>query len=298
MRKKLTLDIDAGFVVAAFGVLYAGFVGFVRGFATGRLSGVSFLILIATFGIVGMGVGSFVAGRPDFGPTKRAALIRGFVALIPLYGSGGLVFLPPERWFTLLPVLSLAVAAFVGPPIGIFMYRLQRRIDPADGSIDRGVHLAWLKGELLGSWTPLLVSVALLGAFGVGIRAIPDEFLRPIRDSGYANLSDRLPALYRAVQADTADARAQYELGSMLIAVGRFSESIEHLTVAVAVDSARSEFWRMLGRARFYANSTEKSLEAYWNVQRLDPRSLGNEGLDRTIWDALLAERSNLTEPR
>ncbi len=288
MRKKLTLDIDAGFVVAAFGVLYAGFVGFVRGFATGRLSGVSLSILIATFGIVGMGVGSFVAGRPDFGPTKRAALIRGFVALVPLYGSGGLVFLPPERWFTLLPILSLAVAALVGPPIGIFMYRLHRRVDPAERPIDRGVHLAWLKGELLGSWTPLLVSVALLAAFGVGIRAIPDEILLPTRDSGWANLSDRLPALYRAVKADTADARAHYELGSMLIAVGRFSESIEQLTVAVTLDSTRSEYYRMLGRARFYAKAPEKSLEAYWNVQRLDPRSIGSDGLDRTIWNALL----------
>ncbi|MFQ5702674.1 MAG: tetratricopeptide repeat protein [Gemmatimonadales bacterium] len=296
MRKKLPLDWDAGFVVAAFGVLYAALVGLVRGLSTGRISATALAILIAAFGIVGVTVGSVVAGRPDFGPTRRAALLRGFVALIPLYGSGGLVFLPPERWFTLLPVLSLAVAALVGPPIGIFMYRLHRRVDAADRAVDTGIHLAWLKGELLGGWTPLLVSIGLLAAFGIGIRAIPDEMLGPPRDSGYANLADKLPALYRAVEADTTSARVHYELGSVLTVVGRFSESVDQLKIAVALDSTNAEYWRMLGRATFFARVPDQSLEAYWNVQRLDPSSLGGRGLDRVIWEAVLAERQSSTK--
>ncbi len=293
MRSRLPLDFDAGFLVAGFGAVYAAAVGAVRGLVADRVSGLGLGILVVVFGVAGMTVGSVIAGRPDFGPTKRAALVRGFVATIPLYAAGGLLFLPPERWFAVLPILSVAASALVGPPIGIFMYRLHRRLDSADLSADPGVQLAWLKGELLGSWTPLLLSIALLALLGVGMRAFPAGDVMPGRsDAGQsaAQVADRLPVLYRAVRSDSTDSSARYQLGTALTSVGRFEEAMDELALAISLDSIDTEYWRALGRAAFFGKHPSRSVEAYWNALRLEPGVLGLSGLDRVILDAVLTQ--------
>ena len=111
MRNRLPLDIDAGVLAGAFATVFAAAVGAVRGVAPGQVTGFSLAALAGVFGLAGFVVGSVIAGVPDFGPTRRAALLRGFVATIPVYGCGGLLFLGPERWFTLLPLTSVVAAA-------------------------------------------------------------------------------------------------------------------------------------------------------------------------------------------
>jgi len=289
MRARLPLDFDAGFLVAVFGAIYAVAVGLLRGVLPGYTSGLGLAILVGVFAAAGFTVGSLVAGTPDFGPTKRAALVRGFVAAIPLYAAGGLLFLSPDRWFSLIPILSVAAAGIVGPPIGIFMYRLHRRLDPAEEPIEPGVQLAWLKGELVGSWLPLLVSVALLAALGVGMRAVPAaSTTSSLSRRPRVRVIDQLPDLYRAVAADSADASARYRLGVALTSLGGFDDAVGHLTAALTLDSTRAEYWRALGRAAFFNREHPRSLESYWNALRLDPDAIGEGGIDRVAFDAVL----------
>jgi hypothetical protein len=286
MRSRLPLDFDAGLLVALFSAAFVAAVGAVRGLAPGYLSTVSYALLILIFAMAGFVVGSVIAGRPDFGPDGRAALVRGFIATIPLYACGGLLFLPPEGWFSLIPILSLVAAGLVGPPIGIFMYRLHRRVDSPDAPDDAGVQLAWLKGELLGSWTPLVLSIGLLAALGVGLRVVP-EVDPSVTSRPPVPVSERLPELYRAVESDSGNADARYELALALTSIGRFGEALSQLSVATALDSLRPDYWRALGRAAFFAGRQGTSAEAYWNALRLDPGAIGQEGLDREIFDVV-----------
>jgi len=290
MRSRLPLDFDAGLLVGLFSAVFVAVVGAVRGLSPGYLSTVSYALLILIFAMAGFVVGSVIAGRPDFGPDGRAALARGFIAAIPLYACGGLLFLPPQGWFSSIPILSLVAAGLVGPPIGVFMYRLHRRVDSPDASDDAGVQLAWLKGELLGSWTPLLVSIGLLAALGVGMRVVP-EVDSSITSGPPTPLWERLPGLYRAVESDSSNADARYELALALTSIGRFQEALSQLSVATALDSLRPDYWRALGKAAFFADRPATSAEAYWNALRLDPGAIGQEGLDREIFNAVLGSR-------
>ena len=295
-RARLPLDLDAGFLVGVFGVVYAAAVGVARGLMPGVLSGRALAVLAAAFGVAGFVVGSVIAGRPDFGPTKRTALARGFVAVIPLYAAGGLLFLPVRSWFSLLPAMSVAASALVGPPIGVFMYRLHRRRDAAEPPDDPAVELAWLKGELLGSWTPLLLSIAVLAALGVGMRALPEEVTAPPRHPPavptLVELLGRLPALEGAVAADSSDAAARCALGRALTSFGRFRAAVDLLTASVELEPQRIDCWRALGRATFYAGQMQYTARAYWNVLRLDPAAVGSSGLDRVMLDAALKHES------
>lgn len=288
-RMKPSLDFDAGFLTAAFGAVYAGVLAIVRGGFPGQMSGLAFGALVAAFAIAGFTVGSVIAGKPDFGPTKRAALVRGFVATIPVYAAGGLLFLAPDLWFSLIPLLSVAAAAIVGPPIGIFMYRLHRRVDSPEPTDESGAQLAWLKGELVGSWLPLLVSVALLAALGVGMRAIPavDPTAARVATSAVPTL-EQLPDLYRAIQEDSTDAGARYQLGVALTSLGGFSDAVTHLSIAVRADPGNALHWRALGRAAFFAQDYARATEAYWNAMRADPSVIGAGGIDRAAIDAAL----------
>lgn len=289
MRSRLPLDFDAGFLVGAFSAVYVAIVAAVRGISPGYLSTISYTLLILIFGMAGFVVGSVIAGRPDFGPDGRAALVRGFIAAIPLYGCGGLLFLPPESWFSLIPILSLVAAGLVGPPIGVFMYRLHRRVDSPNASDAAGGQLAWLKGELLGSWTPLLISIGLLAALGVGMRVVPEvdpspAHVRPVP------VSQRLPELYQAIESASDDPDARYELAVALISMGRFQEALSHLSVATTLDSMRSDYWRAVGKAAFFARQQGVSAEAYWNALRIDPGAVGERGVDREIFNAVFGE--------
>lgn len=289
MRARPPLDFDAGLLVAVFSAIYAVGVGLLRGVVPGYISGLGLAMLVGVFSVAGFTVGSLVAGTPDFGPTKRAALMRGFVAAIPLYAAGGLLFLPPDRWFSLIPLLSVAAAGIVGPPIGIFMYRLHRRLDPTEEPSEPGVQLAWLKGELFGSWLPLLISIALLATLGVGMRVVPtasttSSLLRRPK----VRAIDQLPALYREVAADSADATLRYRIGVVLTSLGAFDEAVAHLAVALSLDSTRAEYWRALGRAAFFNGEHPRSLESYWNALRLDPDAIGEGGIDHAAFGAAL----------
>lgn len=289
MRVRLSLDFDAGFVVAVFGAIYAAAVGVLRGILPGYISGIGLTILVGVFAVAGFTVGSLVAGTPDFGPTRRAALMRGFVATIPLYASGGLLFLPPDKWFSLIPLLSVAAAGIVGPPIGIFMFRLHRRRDPTEEPSEPGVQLAWLKGELVGSWLPLLISIAVLAALGVGMRTVPTaSTTSSLSRRPRVRVINQLPGLYREVAADSADASPRYRLGVVLTSLGGFDDAVGHLTAALSLDSTRAEYWRALGRAAFFNREHPRSLEAYWNALRLDPAAIGEGGIDRVAFDAAL----------
>jgi hypothetical protein len=283
------LDFDAGLLVGIFSAVYVAVVGAARGLSPGYLSTFSYTTLIVIFALAGFVVGSVIAGRPDFGPDNRAAMVRGFVATIPLYACGGLLFLPPDSWFSLIPVLSLVAAGLVGPPIGVFMYRLHRRVDSLEASVEAGVQLAWLKGELVGSWTPLLISVGLLAALGVGMRVVPEvdpstTYRPPVP------VSERLPGLYRAVESASADPDARYELALALTSIGRFEEALSQLSVATALDSLRSDYWRAVGRAAFFAHQPGMAGEAYWNALRIDPGAVGQNGIDREIFNAVFGE--------
>ncbi len=289
MQGKLPLDFDAGLLVGAFSAVYVAVVGAARGLSPGHLSTISYSLLILIFALAGFVVGSVIAGRPDFGPDSRAALVRGFIATIPLYACGGLLFLPPERWFSLIPILSLVTAGLVGPPIGVFMYRLHRRVDSPDASSEAGVQLAWLKGELLGSWMPLLLSIGLLAALGVGMRAVPEVDRSPAYRP-LVPVRDRLPGLYRAVEADSNDHRARYELAVALTSVGRFREALDHMAVATGLDSLQSDYWRAVGQAAFFAGQPGVAAEAYWSALRIDPGAISYQGLDREIFNAVFGE--------
>jgi hypothetical protein len=288
MRARQSLDVDAGFLAAAFGAVYAAVVALARGGFPGRMSGVAFAVLVAVFAIAGMSVGSVIAGRPDFGPTKRAALVRGFVAAIPVYAAGGLLFLSPERWFTLIPVVSVVAAAIVGPPIGIFMYRLHRRVDSPESPVAPDGQLAWLKGELVGSWLPLLFSIALLAALGVGMRAVPTVDPTAVSPRTPVAVIEQLPDLYRSVEVDSADPRARHALGVALTSLGGFTAATRHLVVAASLDSSNAEYWRALGRARYFGADYPGATEAYWNAIRLDPSAVRGGGIDRAAIDAAL----------
>jgi len=226
---RVPLDFDAGFLAGVFGVVYAATVGSIRGIGSGQVSGLGVFVLAASFGVAGLVVGSVIAGRPDFGPTRRTALVRGFVAATPVYAVGGLLFLPPRSWFTLLPLLSVLAAALVGPPIGIFMYRLHRRRDYGELMDDPTDQLAWAKGELVGSWMPLLVSIAILAGLGVGLRVVPAEQVdagpRPPRVPTLAALRDGLPDLLERLAADSGDPAVRFELGLTLTSLGRFGDA-------------------------------------------------------------------------
>ncbi len=309
MRSRLTFDFDAGILAALVGGIYTAAVCGVRGVIPGRLSGFETALLVGGFSAFSMIVGGVIAGRPDFGPTTRSALVRGFLATVPVYAAGGILFLPPEQLLLLLPFFSIAPAALVGPPIGIFMYRLHRRPKPAPdtpgifgsptgpresarASSDSSIELAWQKGELLGSWTPLLVTVALFASFGLGTLAIE---MADLELAGFRSarpppptVADRLPLLYERIRADSGDARARFELGVLLTSVGRFDEAVAELTHATRLDSTRVDHWRMLGRAAFYAQRADVAYQAYWNALRLDGNVTSPEGLDHVIWNALL----------
>lgn len=291
MRPRFPLDLDAGFLVAAFAALYAAAVGALRGLLVGAISQFSYGVLIAIFGVAGMIVGSVIAGRPDFGPNRRAALVRGFLATLPLYACGGLLFLPATSWFTLIPLLSLLAAALVGPPIGIFMYRLHRRLDSPDSVAEESGQLAWLKGELLGSWTPLLISVALLAALGVGMRVVPEvdpsEVRRPQPAAQHV-----IPDLYRAVEADSLDPRARFELGRALASLGYEAEALDHLTVAVAIDSLEPDYWLALAHAAFYGGQLQRSGDASWRALRLDAAAIGRAGINREIFKVVIQDEA------
>jgi tetratricopeptide (TPR) repeat protein len=213
--------------------------------------------------------------------------------VIPLYATGGLLFLPVAAWFSLLPLLSVVAAGLVGPPIGIFVYRTFRRRDAVEAPVEPAVELAWLKGEMLGSWTPLLVSIAVLGSLGVGMRALPEPVAapppRPPAPPALAELVELLPSLRAAVEADSADPNARRQLGAALFSLGRFESAAAELGVAVGLDSSSVESWRALGRALYYAGFPRQSARAYWNVLRLDPSSLNAAGLDRVVLDAALS---------
>jgi hypothetical protein len=291
MQTRFPLDLDAGFLMAVSAALFAAIVGAVRGLSADVLSPFSYGVLIAIFGVAGMIVGSVIAGRPDFGPNRRAALLRGFVATVPLYACGGLLFLPPTRWFTLIPLLSLLAAILVGPPIGIFMYRLHRRRDSPDLTAEESSQLAWLKGELLGSWTPLLISVALLAALGVGMRVVPEvdpSEVHPQRP----DVRELIPDLYETLEADSMNAGVRFELGQALAALGHMPEALAQLTVAVAGDSLESDYWLALGHAAFYDGQRERSLDAYWRALRLEPAAVGRAGIHREIFKAVIQEEA------
>jgi len=296
MRRRFPLDFDAGFLVAASAAVFAALVGVFRGLAPGHVSKFSMGVLVGIFALAGFIVGSVIAGRPDFGPDRRTALVRGVVATIPLYACGGLLFLPPDKWFALIPLLSIVAATIVGPPIGIFMYRLHRRVDSRDSETDDSGQLAWLKGELLGSWTPLLVSVALLAALGVGMRVVPVVDPTEIQPA-HVPVTQVIPGLYRAVLADSLDPTVHFELGEALTLIGRFEEALRHLSIAVTIDSLDADFWRALARASFYAGNVRGSAEAYWKAVRLDPASLGRAGIDREVFKAVIAEVIGIDGP-
>jgi len=288
MRRHFPLDFDAGLLVAASAAVLAAVVGVFRGLSPGLVSKFSLGVLVLIFGVAGFIVGSVIAGRPDFGPNKRTALVRGFMATIPLYACGGLLFLPADKWFSLIPILSVVAAALVGPPIGIFMYRLHRRVDSRDSDTDDSGQLAWLKGELLGSWTPLLLSVALLAALGVGMRVVPEVDPTETQPP-HVPVTKIIPDLYVAVDADSRDPTAHFELGEALTWIGRYEEALQHLSIAVAIDSLDADYWRALARAAFYGGDVSRSTEAYWNAVRLDPAALGRAGIDREAFKAVIA---------
>jgi tetratricopeptide (TPR) repeat protein len=296
MRRHYPLDLDAGFLVAASAAVFAAVVGVFRGLSPGLVSKFSLGVLVGIFAIAGLIVGSVIAGRPDFGPNKRAALVRGFVATIPLYACGGLLFLPADKWFSLIPLLSVVAAALVGPPIGIFMYRLHRRVDPRDSDTDDSGQLAWLKGELLGSWIPLLISVALLAALGVGMRVVPEVDPTEIQPP-HVPVTRVIPSLYRAVVEDSLDPTAHFELGEALTLIGRYEEALYHLSIAVAIDSLDADYWRALARAAFYGGEVNRPAEAYWNAVRLDPAALGRAGIDREVFKAVIAKAIGMDGP-
>jgi hypothetical protein len=288
MRAKLSLDLDAGFLAAAFGAVYAALAALFRGGFPGRMSGIAFVVLVGVFAVAGMSVGSVIAGKPDFGPTKRAALVRGFVAAIPVYAAGGLLFLSPDRWFTLIPIVSVVAAAIVGPPIGVFMYRLHRRVDSPESVVDPDGQLAWLKGELVGSWLPLLFSIAVLAALGVGMRAVPTVDPTAVAPRAPVAVVEQLPDLYRSVEADSTDAAARHDLGLALTSLGGFRDAVRHLIVATALDSSNAEYWRALGRAHYFGRDYPGATEAYWNAIRIDPTAIPGGGIDRVAIDASL----------
>ncbi|UCG87855.1 MAG: hypothetical protein JSW71_04730 [Gemmatimonadota bacterium] len=289
MRSRFRLDLDAGFLVAASAAVYAAVVGALRGLSQGMLSRFSYAILIAIFGVAGMIVGSVIAGRPDFGPNRRAALVRGFVAALPVYACGGLLFLPATSWFTLIPLLSLLAAVLVGPPIGIFMFRLHRRLDSPDSTAEESGQLAWLKGELLGSWTPLLISVALLAALGVGMRVVPEvdpsEIPQPRPDARML-----IPDLYRALKSDPLDPQVRYELGRALASLGRTAEALDHLSRAVEIDSTEPDYWLAFAYAAFYGGQWERAGDACWRALRLDASAIGRAGVSREIFKTVIQD--------
>ena len=291
--RRIRLDFDAALVVGIFCTVYSAVVGFLRGVSAELLTGWALGLLVFAFGVAGAVVGGVIAGRPDFGPSKRAAAVRGFVAVIPLYATGGLLFLPVGSWFSLLPVLSVAAAGVVGPPIGIFVYRSYRRRDSAEASIEPAVELAWLKGEMLGSWTPLLVSIAILGSLGVGMRVLPQEVTappqRPPAPPTLAELFQMLPSIQQAVAADAMDPRARLRLGTTLFSLGRFDAAVEEIGEAVRLDSSSADSWLAYGRVSYYAGLPQQAARAYWNVIRLDPSALNSSGLDRVVLDAALS---------
>ena len=291
--RRLPLDVDAGLVVGGFCAVYAGLVGFFRGFSTDTLSGWALVTLVLVFGIAGAVVGSVIGGRPDFGPSKRTAAVRGFVALIPLYATGGLLFLSVGAWFSLLPVLSVVAAALVGPPIGIFVYRTYRRRDATEAPIEPAVELAWLKGEMLGGWTPLLVSIAILGSLGIGMHALPEQITvpdpRPPAPPTLTELFEMLPQLQAAVEEDASDPDSRIQLGNALFSLGWFDAAAAEYREAVRLDSSVVDAWRGLGRATYYMGLPEQAARAYWNVLRLNPSALGSLGLDRVVLDAALS---------
>lgn len=302
-RVGLPLDFDAGILVGLFCAVYAAVVGGIRGISADMMTGRAFGLLVCAFGVAGAVVGSVVLGRPDFGPSKRTAAVRGFVAAIPLYATGGLLFLPVDRWFSLLPLLSVAAAGLVGPPIGIFAFRLHRRRDADESPVDPGVELAWLKGEMLGSWTPLLVSIAILASLGVGMRALPVEVMRPpprpAAPPSLAEIVESLPGLLQAVATDSMDPDARLRLGTALFSVGHFEIAAEQLRKAIDLDSSRVASWMALGRATYFAGFPALSARAYWNVIRLDPAALAPGGLDRVVLDAALSSelQADTVEP-
>lgn len=289
---RFPLDLHAGILVGGFSAAYVAVVGWYRGISTDLLSGRALGVLVIAFAVAGMVVGSVIAGRPDFGPSKRMALARGFVAAIPLYAAGGLLFLPVNGWFSLLPLISVIAAGLVGPPIGIFMYRLHRRRDSIKPTIEPGGELAWLKGEMLGSWTPLLMSIAVLGVLGVGMRAIPDDVASPTQEAleppSLEELVELIPSLRQAARADSTNADAWFELGYALTSLGRFPAAIDCIGISIGLDSTRIESWTTLGRAAFYAGQMPQAARAYWNALKLDPAALAPNGLDRVILDAVL----------
>jgi len=290
-KRMLPLDLEGGALVAGACSVYAAIVGWVRGVSPDILSLKALVFLGLAFGIAGFVVGSVVLGRPDFGPSKRWAAVRGIIAVIPVYATGGLLFLPAERWFALIPVLSVAAAGLVGPPIGVFMYRTFRRRDSKNAPLDSSVELAWLKGEMLGSWTPLLFTIAILATLGVGLRAIPEEVTTPDEPTPptLGEIYQSLPALRDAVEADQESHEAMFDLGSALLKIGRFDEAVDQLQNALLRDSSSVETWIALGRAAFYAGRPALSARAYWNVLRLEPAALSSTGLDRVLLDAALS---------
>jgi hypothetical protein len=294
----LLLDVDAGLIVGLFCAVYAGVVGFFRGVSADLLSGWALALLVVVFGVAGSVVGGVVAGRPDFGPSKRAAAVRGFVATIPLYATGGLLFLPVGSWFSLLPVLSVSAAGLVGPPIGIFVYRTYRRRDSKEEPIEPAVELAWLKGEMLGSWTPLLISVAILASLGVGMRVLPQEVTRPPANPPppptISELHEMLPDLRAAVATDPNNHGARLELGTTLFSLGFFDSAVSELREAVRLDSTVSTSWIALGRASYYAGLPQQAARAYWNVIRIDPSALNSPGIDRVLLDAALSSEARV----
>ncbi len=291
--RRLPLDLDAALVVGIFCAVYAAVVGYLRGVSPDLLTGWALCLLACVFGVSGAVVGGVVAGRPDFGPSKRMAAVRGFIAVIPLYATGGLLFLPPSSWFSLLPVLSVVAAVLVGPPIGIFVYRTYRRRDSDEAPVEPAVELAWLKGEMLGSWTPLLLSIAILGSLGVGMRVLPQEVTapsqRPPVPPTLSELLESLPGSQDAVDADPNDANARRRLGTTLFSLGRFDSAVVELREAVRLDSSIVDSWTALGRASYYAGLPQQAARAYWNVLMLDPSALNSSGLDRVVLDAALS---------
>lgn len=290
-RRRLPLDLEGGLLVGFFCAVYAAVVGGVRGISADMISLGAYLLLVCAFGIAGGVVGSVVLGRPDFGPTRRTAAVRGFVAAIPVYATGALLFLPVDRWFSLLPILSVVAAVIVGPPIGIFVYRTFRRRDIAETPVDASVELAWLKGEMIGGWTPLLVSIAVLASLGVGMRALPETVTvpSPPAPATFGEIHRSLPALRAAVTADSLDPGAHYRLGKTLLSVGEFDAAVAQLRRSTELDSSRVASWVALGRAAYYAGLPALSARAYWNVIRLDPTALAPDGLDRVLLDAALS---------
>lgn len=290
-----SLDFEGGLIAGLFCAVFAAVVGGIRGVHAGLMSGQALGLLVLLFGAAGAVVGAVVLGRPDFGPSKRTAVVRGIVAAVPVYATGGLLFLPVERWFSVLPLLSVTAAGLVGPPIGIFVYRLHRRRDAAEAPVDPGVELAWLKGEMLGSWTPLLVSIAILAMLGVGMRALPAEVAvpppRPPTPPSLAEVVAALPSMREAVLTDSLEPDARFRLGTALLSIGQFESSVEHLRKAVDLDSSSVAAWIALGRASYFADSSALSTRAYWNVIRLDPAALIPTGLDRVILDAALSNQ-------